>query len=56
MTASVLEIVLTLALAALVFGGVTALALWGRRRKDSGTEGGTTNAEGAEGILGNWFT
>ena len=55
-TASTIEIVLTLVLALAVFGGLAALAAWGRRRKDSGDEGGTTDAEGAETILGNWFT
>lgn len=55
-TASVLEIVLTLALTVLVFGGLTGLALWGRARRRSGEEASRTNAKGAETILGNWFT
>lgn len=55
-TASTLEIVLTLAFAVVVFGGLTGLALWGRARRRRGDEATSANAEGAEVMLGNFWT
>lgn len=54
--ASTFEIVLTIGLLVVVFGGLAGLALWGRNRRRSGSEGGSTNAEGAEVMLGNFYT
>lgn len=42
---------LTYGLAIAVFVGFTLLALWGRRRRQSGVEASTSNAEGAEAII-----
>lgn len=54
--ASAVEIIWTLVMVVVVFGGLTGLALWGRARKRRGDEASSTNAEGAETMLGNWFT